>query len=200
MNLGSPQDANMKDESYNCCICKKSFLQLCNLKVHVEKFHHRQTFQCYICMQQLSSIVNLTHHIKKTHAEVYALYCDECKTWMRGDMARHLKSKTHRKAIAQRQAGLPVFKKTRKLKWPSNQKATKESEMETLIKEHAIFMTKAKEEIAQATQTTKQTIVKTNEAISNTNSILEALALVNQAIATASALTDSARTLNLADT
>ena len=172
-----------------------TFSQLCNLKTHVESVHGLKTFQCYICMQELSSVVNLDNHIKTTHAEVYSLYHGGCDTGMHGDMVCHQESKMHPKAVEQRQTSLPVFKKTRTLKWPVRKVAKPEivtrklTEMEQMIKDHAIFMAKINEEIKQSLQITKEANIKTNEAIVKINSIMEALAVANQAIAKLSAIT-----------
>ena len=101
----------------------------------------------------------------------------------------------HPKAVEQRQTSLPVFKKTRTLKWPVRKVAKPEivtrklTEMEQMIKDHAIFMAKINEEIKQSLQITKEANIKTNEAIVKINSIMEALAVANQVIAKLSAVT-----------
>lgn len=85
------------NKPFVCDQCPRTFSQEANLKVHVESIHTMTKYACPICFQMLSSASCLSHHVKKTHATCLGTYCDQCNTWMRGDLPRHQATDTCKK-------------------------------------------------------------------------------------------------------
>jgi hypothetical protein len=95
-----------KDGPFWCthigCTHKKPFPQKVNMESHVKSVHLKIKHKCSICNKDYSSTTNLSHHIKKTHAPPgqhgALMHCAICNLDMRGDMARHCRTKAHRRA------------------------------------------------------------------------------------------------------
>lgn len=94
-----------KDGPFWCshigCTHKEPFAQKVNMESHVKSVHLKIKHKCSICNKDYSSTTNLSHHIKKTHAPLgkhkALVHCAICNLDMRGDMARHCRTKDHRR-------------------------------------------------------------------------------------------------------
>ena len=99
----SARDAHMRthtrDKPFQCTVCCQRFAQVANLRTHFSAIHEDGKLECHICKKMLSSQANLSTHIYKTHDITSRVYCVGCDTWMRGDLARHLKRPIHRRKM-----------------------------------------------------------------------------------------------------
>jgi transcription initiation factor IIF auxiliary subunit len=96
--------------------------------------------------------------------------------------------------------GISVYKH-KKLKWPIHKlKKIHQQLVRAMIRKHRQNLNKEKEEIIKIKQMTNDLIVKTNETISKTKSIMEALGYANQALTATVALTEATRRMALLGT
>jgi hypothetical protein len=76
-----------------CPCCGKFFTQHINMETHYNAVHKNVKYTCKICTAQLSSMANLIHH-QRTHSKKKTVQCKKCKIWLKGDVARHMETKT----------------------------------------------------------------------------------------------------------
>ena len=65
----SDETKTVESQSY-CKLCNVKFLELTNLREHVEQYHSPQTFHCKFCALCFTALDDLQNHIITKHASV----------------------------------------------------------------------------------------------------------------------------------
>merc|ERR1712016_165763 len=75
-NLLDRNDIPSEKVTYHCTKCKKNFVRLEALNLHVIKEHLGH--KCYVCDKTFNSVENVARHISTVHSDIESHQCEFC--------------------------------------------------------------------------------------------------------------------------